>query len=68
MCYKHPNKVLIHGVIRRGGRGVPCDVKHEEVKENKAQALLRGNAKEGFLGASLITQILLCLVFMTLNP
>jgi hypothetical protein len=47
--YTHPNKVLIHGVTRKGGRGIPPSVLQEEVKNRKAQISVRGTVKAAVL-------------------
>jgi hypothetical protein len=48
-AFKHPNKVLLHGVTRRGGRGIPACVLQDEVKNKKQQMLVRGTVKAAVL-------------------
>eukprot|EP00957_Ditylum_brightwellii_P205410 15343762-Ditylum_brightwellii.AAC.1 len=48
-CYQHPKKVLVHGVIPKGGRGLPDAVKQEEVTAKKGQAQVRGTTKAAIL-------------------
>ena len=43
--YNHRNRVLVHGVTRKWGRGIPDCVLQEEVKNRKAQIGVRGTVK-----------------------
>ena len=43
--YNHKNKVLVYGVTRKWGRGIPDCVLQEEVKNRHAQIGVRGTAK-----------------------
>jgi hypothetical protein len=43
--FANRNKVLIHGVTRKGGRGLPSSVLQEEVKNKKEQMAVRGTVK-----------------------
>ena len=44
-AYNHKNKVLVHGVTRKWGRGIPDCVLQEEVKNKVAQIKVRGTVK-----------------------
>ena len=44
-AYNHRNKVLVHGVTRKWGWGIPSCVLQEEIKNKKAQILVRGTVK-----------------------
>ena len=48
-CFNHPMKVLIAGVTRKSGRGLPMHVLQEEVKNKKAQMEVRGTVKAAVL-------------------
>jgi len=48
-AYNHNNKVLCHGVTRKGGRGIPEVVFQEEVKNLKKQLEVRGTDKAAIL-------------------
>ena len=49
-CYKHPKKVFVNDVIRRGGGGYVTDAaKQEYFKNNKVQAQVRGTFKAAVL-------------------
>jgi hypothetical protein len=48
-AFKHPKKVLLHGVTRKGGRGIPACVLQDEVTNKKQQALVRGTVKAAVL-------------------
>ena len=48
-AYNHDNKVLCHGVTRRGMRGIPPHVQQAEVKSRKDQILVRGTVKAAVL-------------------
>ena len=41
-AYNHPNKVKLHGVTRKGGRGLPQSVIQEEVQNRVEQEKVRG--------------------------
>ena len=43
--YCHPKKVLIHGVARKSGRGIPSSVLQDEVQNRNLQAQVRGTVK-----------------------
>jgi hypothetical protein len=43
--YVHPNKILLHGVTRKGGRGLPTHVLQEEVQSKAAQIQVRGTVR-----------------------
>ena len=43
--YLHPKKVLVHGVARKGMRGIPACVRQDEVQNKKNQLLVRGTVK-----------------------
>ena len=47
--YNHSNKVLLAGVTRKGGRGIPDCVIHEEVKSQSDQRKVRGTVKAAVL-------------------
>lgn len=47
--YKHPKKVLIHGVTRKGKRGIPSEVVQEEEKNWVKQLVARGTIKAAVL-------------------
>ena len=44
-AFNHKMKPLIHGVTRKGGRGIPKCVQQDEVTSRAAQALVRGTVK-----------------------
>ena len=44
-AYNHPKKVLVHGVTRKGGRGIPSCVQQEEVKTRTAVQKVWGTVK-----------------------
>ena len=44
-AYNHEKKVLVHGVTRKGMRGIPKCVIQEEVKSKKGQIEVRGTTK-----------------------
>jgi len=44
-AYNHKNRVLVHGVTRKWGRGIPDCVLQEEVKNQRAQIGVRGTVK-----------------------
>ena len=48
-AYNHPQKVLVHGVARKGMRGVPACVLQEEMKNRKDQIKVRGTVKAAVL-------------------
>ena len=48
-CYTHPNKVLVHGVARKSGRGVPSIVLQDEITDRKAAEKVRGTVKAALL-------------------
>ena len=48
-AYTHDKRVLVHGVVRKGMRGVPAAVKQEEVKNRKKQIEVRGTVKVAVL-------------------
>jgi len=48
-AYNHTNKVLIAGVTRKGGRGLPISVLQQEVENKKQQMLVRGTVKVSVL-------------------
>jgi Transposase IS4 len=48
-CYTHTRKVLIAGVTRRSGRGLPTSVLQDKIKNKKAQELVRGTVKASVL-------------------
>ena len=43
--YNHPNKILVHGVARRNGRGIPTSVLQDEITNKKEQGKVRGTVK-----------------------
>jgi Transposase IS4 len=45
MCYNHRNAVLLSGVTRKQGRGLPTHVLQEEAKNKTAQMAVRGTVK-----------------------
>ena len=47
--YNHERKVLVHGVARKGGRGVPACVLQTEVLNRHAQIAVRGTVKAAVL-------------------
>ena len=47
--FNHRNKVLVHGVARKGGRGVPKCVIQEEIKNREHQLRVRGTVKAAVL-------------------
>ncbi len=47
--WNHPNKVLIAGVTRKGGRGLPPSVLQEEEQNKAKQVLVRGTVKAAVL-------------------
>jgi hypothetical protein len=48
-AFKHPNKVLLHGVTRKGGRGIPSCILQDEVTNKKKQMAVRGTVKAAVL-------------------
>jgi Transposase IS4 len=48
-CYNHPKAVLIAGVTRKNGRGLPQHVLQEDDKNKKAQMAVRGTVKAAVL-------------------
>ena len=48
-CYYHSKKVLLAGVTRKSGRGIPACVLQEEVKNINQQKLVRGTVKAAIL-------------------
>jgi len=48
-AYNHPKKVLIAGVTRKGGRGLPILVLQQEVENKKLQMEVRGTVKVSVL-------------------
>ena len=40
--YIHENRVLVHGVARKGGRGIPACVKQEEIQNREEQLRFGG--------------------------
>jgi len=48
-AYTHPNEVLIAGVTRKGGRGLPISVLQLEVENKKEQMKARGAVKVSVL-------------------
>ena len=48
-CYTHPMKVLIAGVTRKNGRGLPLHVLQEEAKNKGSQMAVRGTVKAAVL-------------------
>jgi len=48
-AYKGDNKVLMHGVTRKSGRGLPSCVLQEEVKNAKQEETVRGTTKAAVL-------------------
>jgi hypothetical protein len=48
-CYNHDRKVLIAGVTRKSGRGIPLSVLQEEVKNKAQQEAIRGTVKVAVL-------------------
>ena len=44
-AFNHEQKVLLHGVAQKGGRGIPAHVLQEEVNNRKEQELVRGTVK-----------------------
>jgi hypothetical protein len=49
VSFNHPNKVLIAGVTRKGGRGLPASVLQEEEKNKERQLGVRGTVKAAVL-------------------
>merc|ERR1740124_955466 len=47
--YKHPMKVKVQGVARKGGRGIPKQVIQLEVQSMKGQREVRGTVKAAVL-------------------
>ena len=50
-AYNHENKVLCHGVTRKGGRGIPPSVIQQEVTNKEEQKRVRGTVKAAVLEA-----------------
>ena len=48
-CYVHKKKVKVHGVTRKGMRGIPSCVKQEEIKSREGQLQVRGTVKAAVL-------------------
>ena len=48
-AYNHPMKVMIAGVTRKGGRGLPISVLQQEVDNKKDQMKVRGTVKVSVL-------------------
>ncbi len=48
-CYKHPNKILVSGVCRKGGRGFPEAALQNEVTNRRDQIRVRGMVKAAVL-------------------
>ena len=48
-AYNHENKVLCHGVTRKGGRGIPPSIIQTEVINREAQTRVRGTVKAAVL-------------------
>lgn len=44
-AYNHNKKICLHGVTRKGGRGLPQSVVQEEVTNPKAQETVRGTVR-----------------------
>ena len=44
-AYNHPRKVLLHGVARKSGRGVPQSILQEEIHNLNKQKKVRGTVK-----------------------
>ena len=44
-AFMHPQKVKLHGVARRGGRGLPPSVIQEELPNKKEQEKVRGTVR-----------------------
>jgi Transposase IS4 len=49
LCYNHSKAVLIAGVTRKTGRGLPNHVLQEEAKNKRAQMAVRGTVKAAVL-------------------
>jgi hypothetical protein len=49
VSFNHPHKVLIAGVTRKGGRGLPASVLQEEEKNKDRQLGVRGTVKAAVL-------------------
>jgi hypothetical protein len=49
VSFNHPHKVLIAGVTRKGGRGLPGSVLQEEVTNKERQLAVRGTVKAAVL-------------------
>jgi hypothetical protein len=47
--YKHPKKLLTHGVTRKGGRGLPACVIQQEAKTRNEERIVRGTVKAAHL-------------------
>jgi hypothetical protein len=67
-AYCHPNSVLISGVTRKSGRGVPSCVLQEEQKNKKAQMRVRGTVKVAVLRGDLKCPDLLCVSVYDTKP
>ena len=44
-AYNHPNKIKLHGVTRKGGRGLPQSVIKEEVQNWVEQEKVQGTVR-----------------------
>ena len=49
LCYSLPQKVMVHGVTRPSGRGIPPIVKQEEVKKKADLEKVRNTVKAAVL-------------------
>ena len=65
-AYKHEKKVLVHGVARKSGRGLPDHVIQDEVQQEKDQARVRNTVKAAVLkGDNECPNLVACSVYDT---
>ena len=48
-AYTHEKRVMVHGLARKGMRGIPAGVKQEDVKNRKKSIQVRGTVKASVL-------------------
>jgi hypothetical protein len=58
-AFLHLRKVLCHGILRKGGRGVPKCIIQEEVKDRNKQIAVRGTVKAAHLQGDNVVKFLL---------